>query len=357
MPALPEICSFQACARLDGFPAFQRPAACDIVPAVDPLTILWLVFVAIVIGVSALDLFVITHSHSAGGVKSALQWTGLWISVAFAFAALIYYMHPKGPETALLFITGYLTEYSLSVDNLFVFILIFSMMDVKDFAQPKLIKAGILLSIVLRIGFILFGVALVERFHWLIPCFGALLIWTAWKMLTSGEDEHIDPTHNLFYRAAAKVFPLYSGDPETRKLVIRHDGRLCITPLFLVFLVIGSTNVVFALDSIPAIMGISQDPFVVVTSSVFAVLGLGSLFFAIRGVMTMFKFLQHGVSIILFFIGAKMIADLYPPLAGWFKLHLFVPLMVIAIVLIVSIVLSIWHNRLEDSAKKNNNKP
>jgi tellurite resistance protein TerC len=317
----------------------------------DSLTWLWLVFVAVVIGVSALDLFVITHSHSAGGVKSALQWTGLWISVALAFGVLIYFLHPRGPEIALLFVTGYLTEYSLSVDNLFVFILIFSMMGVQDFAQPKLIKAGILLSIVLRIVFILFGVTLVEKFHWLIPCFGALLIWTAWKMATSGEDEHIDPRSNLFYRAAARLFPLYSDDPTTRKLVVRHDGRLFITPLFLVFLVIGSTNVVFALDSIPAIIGISQDPFVVVTSSVFAVLGLGSLFFAIRGVMAMFKFLQHGVSVILFFIGAKMIADLYPPLGDWFKLHLFIPLLVIAIVLVVSIVLSIWHNRLPHDAR------
>ncbi|MCK9588837.1 MAG: TerC/Alx family metal homeostasis membrane protein [Terrimicrobiaceae bacterium] len=317
----------------------------------DPVTLLWVIFAATVLVVCALDLFVITHRHSAVGVASALRWTGLWIAVALGFGALVYYLHPRGPEISLLFVTGYLTEYSLSVDNLFVFILIFSLMDVRDFAQPKLIKLGILLSIVLRVVFILFGVALVQHFHWLISLFGALLIWTAWKMLTSGEDEHIDPKSNLFYRIAARVFPLYSGDPSTRRLVVRHEGRLCITPLFLVFLVIGSTNVVFALDSIPAIMGISQDPFVVVTSSVFAVLGLGSLFFAIRGVMAMFKFLQHGVSIILFFIGAKMIADLYEPAGHWFKENLFVPLLVIAVVLVVSIVLSVWHNRVYPEEK------
>ena len=223
----------------------------------------------------------------------------------------------------------------------------------RDFAQPKLVKLGIFLSIVLRIVFILFGVALVQRFDWLISIFGALLIWTAWKMLTSGEDEHIDPESNIFYRAAAKVFPLDSGDPATRRLVVRHEGRLFITPLFLVFLVIGSTNVVFALDSIPAIIGISTDPFVVITSSVFAVLGLGSLFFAIRGVMGMFKFLQHGVSVILFFIGGKMIADLYAPVNGWFDEHLFVPLLVIAAVLVVSIVLSVWHSRTFPESKQN----
>lgn len=317
----------------------------------DPVTLLWIIFSVTVVVVCALDLFVITRRHTDVGVASALRWTGLWIAVALAFGGLVYFMHPQGPEVSLLFITGYLTEYSLSVDNLFVFILIFSLMNVKDFAQPKLIKLGILLSIVLRIVFILFGVALVQHFHWLISLFGVLLIWTAWKMLTSSEDDHIDPKSNLFYRIAARVFPLHSGDPSTRRLVVRHEGRLCITPLFLVFLVIGSTNVVFALDSIPAIMGISTDPFVVVTSSVFAVLGLGSLFFAIRGVMAMFKFLQHGVSIILFFIGAKMIADLYGPVGNWFEQHLFVPLLVIAVVLIVSIVLSVWHNRTYPAEK------
>ncbi|MEI8388091.1 MAG: TerC/Alx family metal homeostasis membrane protein [Verrucomicrobiota bacterium] len=317
----------------------------------DPVALLWVIFGVAVVLVCALDLFVITHRHSAVGVASALRWTGLWIAVALGFGALIYVLHPKGPDIALLFVTGYLMEYSLSVDNLFVFILIFSLMNVRDFAQPKLVKLGIFLSIVLRIVFILFGVALVQRFDWLISIFGALLIWTAWKMLTSGEDEHIDPESNIFYRAAAKVFPLYSGDPGTRRLVVRHDGRLFITPLFLVFLVIGSTNVVFALDSIPAIIGVSTDPFVVITSSVFAVLGLGSLFFAIRGVMGMFKFLQHGVSVILFFIGAKMIADLYGPVNEWFDEHLFVPLLVIAAVLIVSIVLSVWHSRTFPESK------
>ncbi|MEI8310631.1 MAG: TerC/Alx family metal homeostasis membrane protein [Verrucomicrobiota bacterium] len=319
----------------------------------EPVTLLWVIFGVTVGLVFALDLFVITHRHSAVGVASALRWTGLWIAVALGFGALVCVMHPKGPDIALLFITGYLMEYSLSVDNLFVFILIFSLMNVRDFAQPKLIKLGIFLSIVLRIAFILFGVALVERFHWLIALFGVLLIWTAWKMLTSGEDEHINPENNLFSRAAARIFPLYSGDPSTTRLVVRHEHRLCITPLFLVFLVIGSTNVVFALDSIPAIMGISTDPFVVITSSVFAVLGLGSLFFAIRGVMGMFKFLQHGVSVILFFIGAKMIADLYGPVGDWFDEHLFVPLLVIAVVLIVSIVLSVWHSRMFPESKTN----
>jgi len=319
--------------------------------AMDPVTLLWVVFGVTVVLVCTLDLFVITRRGSSMGAAPALRWTGIWIAVALAFGALVFFLHPKGPAIALLFVTGYLTEYSLSADNLFVFILIFSVMNVPHRAQPKLIKLGIFLSIVLRVVFILFGVALVQRFHWLISLFGALLIWTACKMLASVGKEPADPRNSFFYRAAARIFPIHEGGPSATRLVVRHEGRLCVTPLFLVFLVIGSTNVVFALDSIPAIMGISTDPFVVVTSSVFAVLGLGSLFFAIRGVMGMFKFLQHGVSVILFFIGGKMIADFYGPVRGWFQDYPIVPLLVIAAVLAVSMALSVWHNRAFPAAK------
>lgn len=309
------------------------------------LTLLWIIFWATFVAVSALDLFVVTHRRTAVGVKSALRWTGVWIAVAFAFSGAIYFLHPNGRELSVLFIAGYLTEYSLSVDNLFVFILIFSMMGVADYAQPKLIKLGIYLSIVLRIAFILFGIALLQQFHWLIYGFGGLLVWTAWKMLMAGDDEQVHPEKNLLHRLASRCFTIRSDGPKSRRLTTRFDGRLCFTPLFLVFLVIGSTDVLFAVDSIPAIMGISQDPFVVLTSNVFAVLGLNSLFFALRGIMGMFKFLKHGVSIILFFIGAKMIAGIYHPVEEWFKQHASVSLLVIGLVLLVSIVLSIWHGR------------
>lgn len=309
------------------------------------LTLLWILFAVLFIGVSAIDLFVVTHRHTAVGVKSALRWTGLWIAVALAFGGAIYGLHPRGAELTTLYIAGYLTEYSLSVDNLFVFILIFSLMGVHEDAQPKLIKLGIYLSIVLRIVFILFGIALVERFHWLLYLFGALLVWTAWKMLTASEEEQVNPGRNLLYRLASRVLRVHADDPRSRRLTVWVEGKLCITPLFLVFLVIGSTDLLFALDSIPAIMGISQDPFVVLTSNVFAVLGLNSLFFAIRGVMSLFRFLKHGVSIILFFIGGKMIAGMHQPIELWFKSHTFVSLLVIGVVLVVSIVLSVWHKR------------
>jgi len=320
---------------------------------VDPIALLWLIFAATVFVVSALDLFVITHRHTPVGVASALRWTGLWVAVALGFGAAVYALHPAGNELAVLYIAGYLTEYSLSVDNLFVFILIFSLMGVHEAAQPKLIKLGIYFSIVLRILFILFGIALVQKFHWLIYLFGAVLIWTAWKMLTAEESEDVKPEANLLYRLASRFLPVHEIDPQSRRLAIRIDGRWFITPLFLVFLVIGSTDLLFALDSIPAIMGISQDPFVVLTSNVFAVLGLNSLFFALRGVMGMFKFLKHGVSAILLFIGIKMMAGAIPPVGEWFREHSFVSLVVIGTVLFVSISLSVWHNRLSGSDQKN----
>ncbi len=312
---------------------------------------LWIIFAVTVVFVSAVDLFVITRRQGPLGVSTALRWTGLWVALALAFGVAVYFLHPNGKELATLYVAGYLTEYTLSVDNLFVFILIFSLMGVHEAAQPKLIKLGIYLSIALRILFILFGIALIEKFHWLLYLFGLLLIWTAWKMLTADEEDQLKPEHNLLYRLGQKFLPMREVAAESRSLAIRHEGRWYFTPLFLVFLVIGSTDVVFALDSIPAIMGISQDPFVVLTSNVFAVLGLNSLFFALRGIMGMFKFLKHGVSLILFFIGAKMLAGAYHPVEVWFKDNAFVSLLVIGTVLVVSIVLSIWHSRLTPPEK------
>ena len=322
-----------------------------------PIILLWMLFWSVFIGVSALDYFLITHRKTAIDVKSALRWTGLWIAVGLGFSVAIYYLHPNGPRVFTEYISGYLTEYSLSVDNLFVFILIFSLMGVKEVAQPKLIKLGIYLSIALRILFILFGIALIDRFHWLIYFFGGLLVWTAWKMIATEGDEQVHPDKNLLYRVASYLLPVHAEDQSTTRLFTRFEGKRCITPLFLVFLVIGSTDVLFAVDSIPAIMGISQDPFVVLTSNVFAVLGLNSLFFAIRGFMGMFKFLKHGVSIILFFIGAKMIAGIYHPVEVWFKEVPYVALLVIITVLAASIALSVWHDRKLKRERATNSTP
>ncbi|MFT3869842.1 MAG: TerC/Alx family metal homeostasis membrane protein [Nibricoccus sp.] len=309
------------------------------------LTLLWIIFWSMFIVISAIDLFVVTHTKSAGGVKQSLCWTGLWICVALSFAIAIYFLHPGGAPVAMQYVTGYLTEYSLSVDNLFVFIMTFSLMGVHEAAQPKIIKIRIYLSIALRIAFIVFGLALVQKFEWLLYPLGGVLIWTAWKMLAADEDEQVHPEKNLLYWAASKVFPVHAEDQSKRRFFTRHDGKLCMTPLFLAFLVIGSIDLVFAMDSIPAIMGISTDPFVAITSNVFAVTGLNALFFAVRGIMGLFKFLKHGVSIILFFIGGKMVAGMIHSVDVWFRSHNFVSLLVIVLVLGVSIVLSVWHDR------------
>ena len=202
------------------------------------------------------------------------------------------------------------------VDNLFVFIMIFSLMAVHEKNQPKLLKLGILLSIILRILFILVGMGLVEKFHWIIYIFGVILLWTAYKMAFTDEDDQVDPKSNFLYKTASKWFPV---DPDVDKssFFSRIDGKRHITMVLLVFLVIGSTDVLFAVDSIPAIIGVikegasgiltyEEENFIAITSNVFAVMGLVSLFFALKGIMGLFRYLKHGVSFILFFIGVKM---------------------------------------------------
>lgn len=320
------------------------------------VTLLWILFWALFLIVSTVD-YVLVSSRGALDVKTALRWTGVWVGIALAFSGAIYFLHPRHEPIFIEFISGYLTEYSLSIDNLFVFILIFSLMGVQEVAQPKLIKLGIYLSIILRIVFIVFGIAIIHRFHWLLYVFGALLVWTAWKMLVANDEDQVHPENNLLYKLGSRVLPVHNEDQSTRRLITKYQGKRYITPLFLVFLVIGSTDVLFAVDSIPAIMGISQDPFVVLTSNVFAVLGLNSLFFAVRGVMGLFKFLKHGVSIILFFIGGKMIAGSYPPVRDWFEDHNFVSLVVIVFVLTCSILLSVWHDRKLKKQSPNGQSP
>jgi tellurite resistance protein TerC len=283
----------------------------------------------------------------------------LWIGVALAYGAALYFWFPQSPESAartgtvvaIKFIAGYLTEYSLSVDNLFVFVMIFSLMGVSERNQPTLLKAGILLSIVLRILFIAAGMGIVHRFHWVMYVFGLILLWTAYKMAFTDEDDQVDPTHNLLYRAASALLPI-DPDQHASRFFSRIGGRLHVTTMSLVLLVIGSTDVLFAVDSIPAIIGVIREGasgvltprdenFVAITSNVFAVMGLVSLFFALRGIMAMFRYLKHGVSVILFFVGAKMLLVAIPAVAEFFQLHAWVSLVVIVGTLAASILLSV----------------
>jgi tellurite resistance protein TerC len=322
------------------------------------ITYWWIAFIVIFVAVYFVDMFVTDHRKGEISVKTSLRWTGVWISIALLFGLAIYFFFPQNSgtgvktstEMGMKFIAGYLTEYSLSVDNLFVFIMIFSMMAISPKNQPQLLKLGILISIVLRILFILVGMTLVQRFEWVIYIFGAILVWTAYKMAFSKEEDNVDPKSNLLYKLASKLFPI---DPDTHspKFFPKINGKRHITMIFLCLLVIGSTDVLFAVDSIPAIIGViaegekdilshGEENFLAVSSNVFAVMGLVSLFFALKGIMGMFRFLKHGVCFILFFIGVKMILGFFHPVAEFFHENSWVSLAVIVFTLLFSIIMS-----------------
>ena len=329
--------------------------------------VFWLAFVALYLIVFTIDMYVTSHRKKPMTVGIALRWTALWISIALAYGVAILLFFPQNPDSEVStrsvmfqkFLAGYLTEYSLSIDNLFVFIMIFSLMGVAEKNQPKLLKLGILLSIVLRILFILVGMGLVERFHWIIYVFGVILLFTAYKMAFTSEDDQIDPKGNFLYKTASKMFPV-DPDPDKSSFFSRINGKLHITVVLLVFLVIGSTDVLFAVDSIPAIIGVikegadgiltlDEENFIAITSNVFAVMGLVSLFFALKGIMGLFRYLKQGVSFILFFIGIKMMlpaigyihAETGEAIENFFKNNSWMSLAVIIGTLALSILLSI----------------
>lgn len=322
------------------------------------IIIFWIAFVATFFIVYAIDFYVTDHRRTTINVKESLMWTALWILIALLFGLAILLFYPQTPGStertasvmAAKFISGYLTEYSLSVDNLFVFILIFSVMDISPQNQPKLLKLGILIAIVLRILFILVGMELVIRFHWILYFMGLLLIYTGLKMLLAKEGDTMDPKQNPLYKMAKKLF---SVDPDihTPHFFTIIDGKRHITHMFLTLLIIGTTDIIFALDSIPAIIGVimegegsvltgSQEQFLAITSNVFAVMGLISLFFALRNIITMFRYLKYGISFILFFIGVKMLLGAFPAVSEFFSENSWFSLVVILGTLLISILLS-----------------
>lgn len=293
--------------------------------------VLWTVFNVFVLGMLALDLGVFHRKSHEVGVKEALTWTGVWIALAMVFNLFIYYYFDR--ETAVEFFTGYLIEKSLSIDNIFVIIMIFSYFKVPSAYQHKVLFWGILGALVMRIIFILAGIELIHRFHWLIYIFGGFLVFSGIKMLTA-EDIKLEPEKNPLVKLARKIFPFtstYSGD----NFFIRINSKLWATPLFLVVILIEATDLIFAVDSIPAILAISDNSFIVYTSNVFAILGLRSLYFALSGIEKYFKYLKHGLSAILIFVGIKMsINDFY-------KIPVDLSLIIIAFVLVIAMVASV----------------
>ncbi|MCZ7612775.1 MAG: TerC/Alx family metal homeostasis membrane protein [Ignavibacteriaceae bacterium] len=240
-------------------------------------TILWIVFICLFILVFTIDMYVTDHRKGKIKVRTALTWTAVWITTALLFSSAIYLYYPEGKTRAFEFITGYLIEYSLSVDNLFVFILIFTMMGIKEKNQPRILKWGIIGAVVLRILFIVAGVELIKAFHFMIYLLGAVLVFTAIKMFASKEEE-IHPDHNLFVKIAKKLFKIKT-DVGSDHFFIKENGQLYATVAFITVVLLESTDLVFAVDSIPAVLAITQDSFIAITSNLFAILGLRSLFF------------------------------------------------------------------------------
>lgn len=264
----------------------------------------WIIFNVCILTLLVLDLFVFNKGNKVVTTKSALQWSAFWVGLAMGFNVFVYYW--KGQEAAELFFTGYVIEESLSVDNLFVFMLIFSYFRVPSEYQRKVLFWGIIGALVLRGLFIVVGIELIRHFDWLLYILGVFLIYTGIKMLFSSDDDEIDPENNIILKLTNKfirVTKAYEGD----KFFIRKEGLLYATPLFIVVLIVESTDVVFAVDSIPTILGITTDTFIVYTSNVFALLGLRSLYFALSSVMKLFHYINYGLAVILSFVGFKLL--------------------------------------------------
>jgi tellurite resistance protein TerC len=272
------------------------------------LAIEWIAFNVFVVLMLVLDLTVFHRKSHVIRVKEALLWSAFWISLALIFNVGVYFV--QGPAKALQFLTGYLLEESLSVDNLFVILLIFTYFKVPALYQHNVLFWGILGAQVMRAIFIFSGVALLHHFHWIIYIFGAFLIYTAFKLIVEKEKE-VDPEKNVVLKLFRRVMPVTPGYHEN-KFFIRLNGKLHATPLFVVLLVVETTDLIFAVDSIPAILAITTDTFIVYTSNIFAILGLRALYFALAGLMGMFRYLHYGLGAILAFVGVKMlIVDFY----------------------------------------------
>lgn len=317
--------------------------------------IAWSAFAIFILVMLLLDLGVLNKKAQDVSMKSALTWTVIWITSAMLFAAAIYFQlidaggtladlqgppvagaheaaahaDPRLPapdvpapkltpaeatqlahENALLFITGYLLEEMLSVDNLFVFVLIFQFFRVPSIYQRTVLYWGILGAIAFRAIFIALGMQLVQRFSWTLYIFGAFLIYTGIKLMLKDDDDDIQPEKNIIFRMFRRLFRI-TTDYHGKKFVIRENGKLFATPLLLVLFIVETTDIVFAVDSIPAIFGVTQNPFIIYTSNVFAIMGLRSMYFALAGLMQQFHYLKYGLSIILTYVGVKMVAEHY----------------------------------------------
>jgi len=295
----------------------------------------WVVFNIFVLAMLALDLGVFHRKAHVIRIKEALGWSVAWILLSLLFNLGIYFW--RGSETALEFLTGYLIEKSLSVDNIFVFVLIFSYFRIPHLYQHKVLFWGIVGALILRAIFIVAGITLMEKFHWVIYIFGGFLIVTGLRMGLQKHKE-IHPEKNPVLRLFRRFMPV-TDDMEEGRFFVKQGGRHVATPLFITVLVVETTDLIFAVDSIPAILAITSDPFIVYTSNVFAILGLRALYFAIAGMIQRFQYLHYGLSAILVFVGMKML------LSSVYKIPVGLALGAIAMILLVSVVTSVARSR------------
>ncbi len=266
----------------------------------------WIGFNVFILGLLTIDLVVFSRRPHAIRIREAFIWSGVWIATALAFNVGVYFWF--GHHAALQFLTGYLIEKSLSVDNLFVFLLLFTYFKVPAKYQHEVLYWGIIGALILRGTLIILGAALIQRFSWILDVFGLFLVITGIRMAFDKGAEDVHPERNIVVKFFRRLFPV-TPDFHEQKFFVRIDGKRSATLLFIVLLVVESTDLVFAVDSIPAVFAVTRDPFIVYTSNVFAILGLRSLYFALAGMMNMFYYLRHGLAVVLTFIGLKMIAE------------------------------------------------
>ena len=283
---------------------------------IEPALWHWIAFIGFVLAMLALDLMVLSRGGHEPTFRESLAWTAFWTGLAIVFNGLIWY--GAGTEAAARFLTGYLVEWSLSLDNVFVFLVIFGYFGVPRAHQHRVLFWGIMGAIVMRLIFVLVGMELIARAEWVLPLFGVLIVYLGLKLAIQKEPD-VHPEKNIVLRLARRLFRIAEHDQGGRFFVRDTAGRRLATPLFLVLLVIESADVVFAFDSVPAIFGITTDPFIVFSSNILAILGLRALYFLLAGVIDRFRYVNYGISAVLVFVGAKMIGEFAAKHFGWIK--------------------------------------
>ena len=309
----------------------------------DKTQLIYIVFSAVIVLALVFDLGLLSKKNKEIGLKAALMQTIFWVALSFVFCGFIWFENDggNGREDAIAYISAYLLEWSLSIDNIFVFIIIFSFFKVKPANYSRVLLLGILMAILFRIIFIAIGSELVARFHWVMYAFGALILITGIRMFSSGDEKEFDPAKNWAYRFMNRFMRITHEEPHGR-FVITHNKKAYFTTLSMVVVMLGLIDIMFALDSIPAVFSIIPNPdkkLLIYSSNIFAVLGLRSLFFLLRGAASKFDFLQQGIAIVLVFIGVKML------IADWVHIPVWVSLLVIVCCISGSVIYSIYHQR------------